>query len=379
MGNKEIQEIVFLKGEEYFAALLQDINLAVRQIDLETYIFDNCPLGQQIIEALLEAARRGVKIRIIVDGIGSPGWGNVIAPKLEAVGIESRVFHPIPWGLGQWWRMMIHLPYLFRVFYFIFKINKRNHRKVCIIDRGIVYIGSANISQCHLDTKKNGKNWRDTTLRLMQVDITDLEAAFEAAWFHKFPQDRIQTIFQRVNTQAVIRLNDNRHKRRALYKNLLRRLSKCVKRVWITNAYFVPDNYLLKKLQDLAQSGVDVRILLPQKADVSFITWASSTFYENLIKSGARIFEYMPSMLHAKTLILDDWFLVGSSNLNHRSLLHDLEVDVVVQTSSAKKRLELQFIEDLSLSKEIHLSTWYKRPWMQKWIGRLMLYLKYWI
>ena len=92
-----------------------------------------------------------------------------------------------------------------------------------------------------------------------------------------------------------------------------------------------------------------------------------------------RVFEYFPGMLHAKSLILDDWFMVGSSNLNHRSLLHDLEVDVNLRSRQSKQMLLEQFIEDLAHAKEIQLSNWYKRPWHQKLVGRLLLYIKYWI
>jgi cardiolipin synthase len=106
--------------------------------------------------------------------------------------------------------------------------------------------------------------------------------------------------------------------------------------------------------------------------------WASSTFYYNLLKAGVRIFEYLPSMLHAKSLILDDWMLIGSSNLNHRSLLHDLEADINIVSPAAKQKLEQHFLDDLTKSREISLSSWStSRPWWQRLMGRLVLYLKY--
>ena len=108
--------------------------------------------------------------------------------------------------------------------------------------------------------------------------------------------------------------------------------------------------------------------------------WASSTFYYSLLKAGVRIFEYIPSNLHAKTLILDDWMLIGSSNLNHRSLLHDLEVDINVRQPESKKQLEALFISDLEQSKEIFLTDLgAHRPWLYRAFGRLVLYLKFWI
>ena len=187
-------------------------------------------------------------------------------------------------------------------------------------------------------------------------------------------------IFRHVREDPPIRLNYTWHRRRILYKNLLRKISQCKNRIWIMNAYFVPDNFLLKKLKDAAISGLDVRILLPSKSDVVMMPWASSTFYYSLLKSGVRIFEYLPGMLHAKSLILDEWMLVGSSNLNHRSLLHDLEVDINITTPTAKATLVQQFLNDLKHSREISLNSWKKmRPRCQRTLGRLVLYLKYWI
>lgn len=373
------EETIFLRGDQYFEALLLDITRAEKQIDLETYIFDDDALGQRILEALLLAAQRMVQVRILVDGAGTPGWREDITQRLEAAGIEARVYHPFPWRFWQWRHTIIHLPLLPKLMYFILKMNKRNHRKVCMIDKKIVYIGSANISRCHLSESQGGRNWRDTIIRLTGANTTDLEDAFDAAWNHTAIQERLHHIFMRVDTNAVIRLNYTRHRRRVLYKNLLRRISRCKERVWITNAYFVPDTFLLKKLKDLAEKSVDVRILLPQKADIFIMPWASSAFYESLLKSGVRIFEYMPSMLHAKSIILDHWFMMGSSNLNHRSLLHDLEVDVVVRKPASKQAMEQQFIQDLALSKEIDLTGWHKKNWLQKLIGRLLLYVKYWM
>jgi cardiolipin synthase len=125
---------------------------------------------------------------------------------------------------------------------------------------------------------------------------------------------------------------------------------------------------------------VDVRVLLPKNSDVLMMPWASSTFYYSLLKSGVKIFEYLPSVLHAKSLILDDWALIGSSNLNHRSLLHDLEVDVKIIDPKAQKELENLFHEDLKQSRELSLASWKThRPFRQRLLGRLVLYIKFWI
>lgn len=361
-------EKIFFVGRDYFASLLSDIKAARETIDLETYIFALDGLGKKIIAALTEAAARGIRVRVLVDGAGTPEWGGSIVRHLEKAGAETRVFHPFPWRLWQWSRSRVRALFLLKAIYLLLKINSRNHRKVCIIDKKIAYIGSFNIMQ---------KAWRDTGVRLSNVDLQDILLAFESSWAHLPIQERMRHFFRHIRANPVVRLNNLWHRRRILYKNLLRRVKSCQQRIWVTNAYFVPDNFLLRRLIEAARSGVDVRILLPQDSDISFMPWASQAFYERLLKSGIRIFEYLPSMLHAKTLILDNWMTIGSSNLNYRSLMHDLEVDVNVRLLESQRTLEKQFLIDLEHAKEVRLEDWQKKPWYQRVVGQVLLYLRY--
>ena len=373
-------EHIFANGYSYFMAMLQDIQTATQCIEIETYIFHNDPLGQRIACALIDAAKRGVQVRILVDGAGSPKWTTAFARKLETAGAHTRVFHPFPWHLWNWSRSVIKAPTLLKIVYLMLKINFRNHRKVCLIDNKIAYIGSCNISKCHLDKKHGGESWRDIGVRVCNLHLTELIHAFDCAWYHRTISERIRDTFQHIQNDPPFRLNYTRHRRRFLYKHLLQKISRCKKKIWITNAYFVPDNFLLKRLKEAAERQIDVRILLPSESDVMMMPLASSTFYFSLLKAGVRIFEYLPSVLHAKTFIVDDWMLVGSSNLNHRSLLHDLEVDVNIHNNTAKKQIKQLFLNDLTHSKELSLMDWHRhRPWRQRLMGRLVLYLKYWI
>ena len=373
-------EIIFADGKTHFDHMLADIAQARSSIDLETYIFQKDFLGDTMTQALCAAASRGVTVRILVDGAGSPSWATSYAKLIEQSGGEARIYHPFPWQLWNYSRSFIKSPFLLKWIYLFLKANKRNHRKVCLIDKSIAYIGSMNISKDHLPRDAGGNSWRDTSVRLTKTNLTSLSKAFDNAWSHRPIQERLKDIFHQVRLDPIIRLNDTWLRRRVLYKNLLLKISKCQHRIWITNAYFVPDNILLRRITDAATQGIDVRILLPKKSDVMMMPWASSTFYYSLLKAGVRIFEYIPSNLHAKTLILDDWMLIGSSNLNHRSLLHDLEVDINVRQPESKKQLEALFISDLEQSKEIFLTDLgAHRPWLYRAFGRLVLYLKFWI
>lgn len=380
--NSLNDERVFFGGNGYFQALFADIDSAQDSIDIEVYLYRQDSLGRECADRLIAAAKRGVAVRLLVDGAGTPLWGGSLTRKLERSGIETKVYNPYPWGVWQWSRSVVKKFWLQRLIYLVLNMNARNHRKLILIDGRITYVGSFNIDQRHLKETQGGENWRDTAIRVCGVDLRWLYLAFEQAWTHRPMKQKLHELFQQSETHRQkyeMRLNHTRALRRALYKSLLRKVGKCQERVWITNAYFVPDNFLLKKLKDAARKGVDVRILLPGKSDVPMMPWASAVFYNELLKAGVRIFEYRPSMLHAKTLILDDWVLVGSSNLNHRSLLHDLEADLTVSSPACRQAICDQFLDDLTSAQEITADTPHRHNLYQRCVGRLCLYLRFMI
>jgi cardiolipin synthase A/B len=368
------QEKIFFHGSDYFAALLADIENAKESIELETFIFAFDDLGLKILSALTSAVKRKVRVRLLLDGAGTYDADKKAIRTFEDAGGEARIFHPFPWNIWQWSRSVVKKSTLLKAIYLLLKMNSRNHRKVCLIDNKIAYVGSFNICQDHLEDFR-----RDTGVRIAQINFQELSKAFDASWSHVRVRERVRDYFRQVRSNPIIRLNNTRHRRRILHKNLLRRIRQCKRRIWITNAYFVPDNMLLRRLRKAAKFGIDVRILLPQKSDVAFMPWASKTFYARLLKAGVHIYEYVPGILHAKTLIIDNWMLIGSSNLNHRSILHDLEVDINIRSPESKKALEQQFLNDLKNSSEVYYEDWKNRPFYQRVIGKLLLYVKYMI
>jgi cardiolipin synthase len=369
------QETILI-DDAYLASLLIDIKEAKNSISLETYIFANDAGGQLVAEALCEAARRGVKVRVLVDGFGTQTWGNQLTRQLEEAGVQTRVFHPLPWVVWQWGRSA-HTPHHFidKLIYLSSKINSRDHRKISIFDNRIAYVGSANITMHIL---KNNDTWRETSVRLVDVNLTELQYAFEKAWLHLPLRKRILR-YSFHYRESIFRLNDSWRRRRRFYKSLIWQLSSSQKRIWVTNSYFLPNTLLLKKLLQASKRGVDVRILLPHKSDVFISSLAAMTFYSILLKNGVLIYEYLPCMLHAKVLIIDDLYSVGSSNLNYRSLRHDLEVNVILSSSVAKRALDTQYLIDISQSRTIDWQSLKKQKWYQKLIGRLILFGRYWI
>lgn len=376
--DKHRCEQIFASGESHYQAILQDIAEAEKSIDFETYIFSNDEAGQQIVTALIAAIQRGVRVRVIVDGVGSPYWGFGLARKIENAGGETKIYNPYPWQIWNWQRSTRRHWWLIKWIFFMFEINSRNHRKTVIIDNNIAYIGSFNVHKCHLPREQGGLGWRDTSVRISETDLSDLNEAFDTTWNHHTIRERLREAFQCLGKNPRFRLNTTRLRRRILFKNLLRRLRVCQQRIWITSAYFIPSNALLRRLKEASRRGVDVRLLLPQRSDVRVVDWASRTYYCGLLKAGVRIFEYSPSVLHAKSIIIDNWMVVGSTNLNSRSLIHDLEIDAEIQTDHAKQDLYTLYLTDLRQSQEITTQNWHKRfSLLKRLAGMILMRFRY--
>jgi len=368
------QEYITKDAADYFSRLKDDIDQAKISIEFESYILVADNTGKQILDALCNASQRGVKVRVIIDGFGSSPWISYAIKKLKRLGGQVKIYHPMPWRFWQW-GLAINQEYFFRKFIYLFGvINRRNHRKICIIDKRIHWLGSFNLTDVHLPGNMGGQNWRDSAVRL-ETDNDEAINAFNKTWFNKhFTRTKIASDYP-----GIFRINDSRKKRRRLYRDLLRHITSARQKIWITTPYFVPEPKLLRQLKKAAARGTDVRILLPAVSDVFFMPWASSLLYDELLKSGVKIYEYQHGILHAKTLIIDDWTTLGSSNMNTRSIMHDLEIDYVLQKNDSKQQLEQHFLDDLKQSNQISGSDIHKRNPIIKLLGRLTLYLRYWL
>ncbi len=316
-----VEEKIYFKHEEYFGDLMSSIREARHSIELESYIFELDQTGQAVIQALIEAATRGVRVRVVVDGMGTWFTQNELENAFHGSRVQFRVYHPFSFfGIGY------------------SHVNKRLHRKLWIFDHETVFTGSFNIT---------AEPTRDTGVRLKGGPIGLLADAFERVW------GKHTANLPHKTRMGWVRLNENKKMRRSNHQDLVRRIREARTRIWITNAYFVPPFFLLRALCRAGLQGLDVRLLLPARPDHLFMKWMGEAFYQTLLLSGVRVFEFEESFLHAKTILIDEWAMVGSTNLNHRSLVHDLEVDVVLHQSSSKERLESQFEQDLAKSCEL--------------------------
>ena len=370
--------------DTYLSELEQDLTQAKRLVLLEMYIFGDDDIGRRIEAALIAATKRGVRVLLAVDGIGSGAWLEHAASELSRHGVHIRVYHPTPWQLSHFSiptrQRLAAAGRWFRCF------NRRNHRKMCIIDGRIAWVGSMNLTHEHSAALMGDGAWRDTVARVEGDGVRVLMRAFIAAWRRSwrvigsrlYPSFSVRSLHLPQPLDGLVRLNHGLRMRRLYYRDLLARITHARRRVWIANAYFVPQGSLIQALGAAAANGVDVRVIVPAQSDVWFMSYVAATFADALAQVGVRLLHYQPRMLHAKTMLIDDWVSVGSTNLNHRSLRHDLEADVVLITPASLRVVEKVLEEDCELS--LDLSAGSHRPsWRVRAIGNVMLLLRRWI
>jgi cardiolipin synthase len=307
-----------------------------------------------------------VRCRILVDGLGGAKALPRLLKRLQDTGVHARVYHPV-----RVWKLMD----LFRL---RGTINRRNHRKVCIIDSRVAWVGSMNVCDAHLPSLQGARAWRDTGARVEGVDVRLLARAFSRAWRRTHWAPKVPRP-ARDPRSPWVKMNYTRGMRRRAYRALIRRLRQARRRVWVTNPYFVPPGRLVRALRAAAQAGADVRVLVPRRPDVPFIRWVAASFFAGLVSRSVAVYEYLPSPLHAKTLIVDEWAQVGSTNFNHRSVLHDLEVDIVLSKPATRDLLARQFERDLERAEPVTEAKLRSRGWGERIAGRLLFALRYWL
>lgn len=377
--NLETQEEIYSNGDEWFEGLKAALENAQKFVCFESYIFNHDECGKRVLGLLKQAAARGIRVRVLVDGIGAPSWNSNTILALAKDNIEVRVYHPPPWLLAEpWFVKYFQVRSLLQIFG---RINRRNHRKTLIVDGQIAIIGSVNVAECHLRSISGENSWRDTAVLVKDNDIEKLIKAFEYTWecswyiglkwVPKFPEPLQRSKYFMIKGSIRSRL--------FYYRMILNQVRNAKTRIYITNPYFLPHARLLRVLKKAAKRGVDVRVIVPFKIDIAIVKWASVTFYKDMLASGIRIYEFKMNILHAKTMIIDDWGIIGSSNLNNRSFMHDLELDAILHSEKSQKKLLELFLEDLKHSVEIEKKDLGKRTLIDKALSYVAIVLRYWL
>jgi len=326
------------------------VSAAEQTIHLEYYIWQPDRTGTRLRDLLIRKAREGVKVRFLYDNLGS--WflsRQFLKPMLDA-GIDVAPFLP-----GQSWRDR-------------WSINLRSHRKIVIVDGTIGFTGGMNIGDEYLGRNPLFGFWRDTHLRLVGPTVLQLQQVFVEDWYfatHEQLTDR--SLFpepEEIGEQvAQVIAGGPDAEWDAMHAMFFAAISEARERVLLATSYFVPTPAIVMALETAAYRGVTVRLLLPRKSAHHYMVLAARSYYESLLESGVEIYEYTKGMLHSKTITIDgQWSMVGTPNLDTRSLQLNFEVAVAIYDARTASILEEYFEADLQQAERIDFSTWRSRP-----------------
>ncbi len=336
---------VLMDGDATYAALGTAIDAATREISAEYYLVRADAIGDWFRERLIAAASRGVRVRLLVDAVGSFALGPFWARPLERAGVRVASFSPII-------RMLRYSP------------NLRNHRKIVVVDGHIAFTGGLNISALHSQRQSGAQAWRDVHLRLEGPVVAQLSQVLLRDWHHvtgeTVPPSPVMPSKGPARVAVVSGGPDTSLE--AIHRVFLAAISGAQRRIRIMSPYFGPDDSILFALELAAMRGVAVELVLPARSNHRVTFHAGRSCYHRLLLAGVRIAEYQPGMIHAKTLMVDDRLaLIGSSNMDLRSFRLNFEVHLLIDDAGTAAELERIFADSWSQSRLVTLAAWKNR------------------
>jgi phosphatidylserine/phosphatidylglycerophosphate/cardiolipin synthase-like enzyme len=337
-------------GGEFFPLMLEAIDAARESVLLEMYLVRSGVVVTRFVAALGEAVRRGARVCVIFDGFGALGLSRSDRRRLLQAGVELRFFNPLSLRkrLGN---------------------LMRDHRKLLVTDCRTAFVGGAGLTDEFAPDARRGQ-WRELMVRIEGPVVADWQRAFARTWRRSGPGLALVGLpsCEPFADGAMGRLSLSEARQRSVLANgVVRRIDTAVKRAWIMSAYFVPSRRFRKALRRAARRGVDVRLLVPgARTDHPWVRQAARRFYGKLLRNGVKIFEYQPSMLHAKAILCDDWVSVGSSNLDRWSLRWNLEANQEVADARVANALAALFERDFSVSRALSRRYWRQRTWLDR-------------
>jgi len=319
---------VFHDPERTFLALSLAIEAAESHVNVQYYIFKTDETGQAMRDLLVEKARQGVEVRLLLDAVGCWKMPNRFVDSMKKAGVKVAFFMP--------WR-----PTRRRFF-----VNCRNHRKIAVVDGKIGFLGSQNIGDEYAGRKRKLGPWRDTHLRIRGPAVAQLQEVFVEDWHfvtrEDLAEDRFFPPLRRHSGERVQIVASGPDRRPdVLHYLLFAALAEARDTVSFVTPYFVPDRAMLMMLKATAHRGVKVRLLMPQKSDHWFILWAARSYYAELIESGIEVYETAQWMLHSKVVAVDyRWAMVGSANMDERSFRINFEISSLLYSPGIAQALQ---------------------------------------
>lgn len=357
--TEDNEALILQNGKETFEAMFRAIRLAQHHIHLQFYIVEDGVLLAEMEELLAAKVEEGVEVRLLFDSVGSWRLKFSTLRRMRQKGIQCFSFQPA------------------RFPRFGNRINYRNHRKIVVIDGAIGFVGGLNFSDRYVDPISDGKIWRDTHLRLIGDSVKGLQLVFLTDWFFASGEDCASVeMFPNSSqkpslpVQIVASGPDSRHP--GILQAYFAAITLAKKYFWIANAYLIPDESILTALKIAALSGVDVKIIIPEKSDSWLANFSTQSYLEELMEAGVKIYFYQAGFIHSKTFISDDLLLsIGTANWDQRSFDQNFEVNAFIYDADLAAQLKNDFEADLSNSRLLELETFRRRPAWQRMLSAL--------
>jgi cardiolipin synthase A/B len=341
---------VLTNGEETFHHILEQLNRARHHIHIEYYIVRDDRIGQEIKEVLINKAAQGVEVRFLYDAVGSWKLSKKYINELKNAGIDTVCFGPVK------------LPFLNN------KFNFRNHRKIIVIDGMIGFVGGLNIGDEYLGRNQTYGFWRDTHLMLRGEAVRSLQLIFLQDWYymtnHSFlTAEYLSPQIDEKNHGGVQLIAGGPDNEWSVIKNIFFSMITSAKEsVWIASPYFIPDEDIFSAIKVAALSGIDVRLLVPNRPDKRIVFHASRSYFPELLEAGVKVYEYERGFMHSKIVIVDhELASIGTSNMDMRSFHLNFEVNAFLFRTKSTQKLVAEYINDLEYAKKLELISFRKR------------------
>lgn len=338
-------------GDRFYEAELAAIRAAKQSVNIEAYLWKKGEVTRRFVDALAERARAGVKVRVVVDGIGNWTLRKSYFKQLTDAGGQIEWYHPTRWHT-------------------LFRSNNRTHREIVVVDGTTAFIGGAGFGDHWFKAEdEDNPRWRDNMFLVRGEAVRAIQAAFIENWLEASGEvlngaEFFPPLQPAGSATSMVVASSPTHggstHARVLYQILLGSAKGSID---ITTPYFVPDEYLIDVLKNAASRGVRVRVTLPgDKIDHALVRYTSRRTFGDLLAAGVEIYEYQPAMIHAKVLVVDGiWSVLGTTNLDHRSFGLNDEINMAVLDPQLAATLRVQYEQDLAQSKRVTLDEWKKR------------------
>jgi len=396
---------LLVDGRQAYPEMLRGIEQARQSVEMETYILRPDGTGKRFAEALKGAVKRGVSVRLAYDGVGGMGVPQEYIDDLLREGVRVAIYRPF----AMLWRLGLG------------RMNRRNHRKMLVIDQTVSFTGGLNIGDEYAAAEEGGGGWRDTHVKLvgekparallvlmaqtwrrsheytlneqkpviagkLSAPVSeDVKNALKHSQLQKTPEPPPHMPVEEpphtsLNVPVQILSNKEFLQRVRIRHAYLNAIHKARRYILIENGYFIPDRGIRRALRTAVKRGVQVGVVVAMYSDVHVAALASRALYGDLLSSGVRLFEYPVAMLHSKVAVIDDtWSVVSSYNLDHRSLVHNLEAGVFLLDRPFAKALRQQILADIRRSREVTLQFHKSRPWNEALAESLAYQAHHWL